>query len=109
MCAVHATPRNEAWLCVWSHPLPARLRILRKVTEKETLMLGGGRFLILDPLVFFFLLGANDSKSVLSVMSIEYSRFCLDINLDRGKVLELASASALKQCLGKLTSQAPDE
>ena len=61
-------------------------------------------------LFFFFLLKVNDSKSVLSLMTSEYSKFCLDINLDHLKVMETTSVIALKQFSGKLTLyEAPHE
>lgn len=59
----------------------------------------------------FFLLGQEpETKTVPSLMTSEYSKFCLDTTLDHLKVLETISASVLKQRSGKLTlHNAPHE
>lgn len=61
-----------------------------------------GELLVLDRLVFF-LIGANDSKTVPSLRTSYCPKFCLDIKSDLLKVMETTSASALKQLSGKLT------
>lgn len=67
---------------------------------RETLTEGN---VSLGSFFFFFLLRVNDSKSVLSLMTSECSKFCLDINLDHLKVIETTSVIVLKQFSGKLT------